>query len=57
MPRAPKKAAGSRPWSSRIPSWDSVSTVMTVPPSTDITGVDSRFGHQPHRLVSGVTGR
>ncbi len=54
---AAKKASGSRPWSSRMPSWLTVSKVTSVPGSTRSTGSSAAHGSRPHRTCSGVEGR
>src|SRR3954469_14754771 len=52
LPR--KYATGSRPWSSRMPSCETVSKVTSEPDATVRIGRASRFGRKPHRTVSGV---
>ena len=53
-PWAPKNATGSRPWSSRMPSCETVSKVTTPPEGTVATGFVVALGSRPQLTVSGV---
>lgn len=57
MPYRPKKAAGSRPWSSRMPSCETVSKVTLSPESIVSAGAVVRQGSRPQPTVSGVARR
>jgi len=50
-------ATGSRPWSSRTPSWLTVSMVTVLPASTLSTGWSAPQGRRPQSTVSGVEAR
>jgi hypothetical protein len=52
--KEPKNLAGSRPWSSRMPSCETVSIVTTPPERTVATGFVSALGSSPQCTVSGV---
>lgn len=56
-PCAPKKASGSLPWSSRMPSWLTVSIVTLSPSAMCSTGGSTAQGSLPQRTVAGVAGR
>src|SRR5204862_47137 len=51
-----KNFTGSLPWSSRMPSCDTVSKITTLPEGTDSTGFAAAFGRLPQRAVCGVVG-
>ena len=57
MPAAPKKPAGSRPWSSRMPSWLMVSTVTVSPERTVSAGFAVALGEQAPAHPGGVGGQ